>query len=101
MRLVLTTCPVNKSKKLIDDILKSKLVGCILDVCLSKSKFWWKGKIVEEREVLLVFKTRDDLVEKLFKKIKELHPYEVPFIGEIEVKKVNEEYEKWLKEVTK
>jgi len=101
MRLVLTTCPVDKSKKLIDEILKSKLAACVLDVFLSKSKSWWKGKIDEEKESLIIFKTRKELVKKLFKKIKEFHPYEVPFIGEIEVKKVNEEYMKWLKEVTK
>ncbi|MDI6825606.1 MAG: divalent-cation tolerance protein CutA [Candidatus Aenigmarchaeota archaeon] len=100
MRLVLTTCPIDKSQKLIEEILKSKLAGCVLDVLLSKSKFWWKGKIDEEKETLIIFKTRDELVEKLFKKIKELHPYDVPFIGEIEVKRVNEEYLEWLKEVT-
>jgi periplasmic divalent cation tolerance protein len=97
---VLTTCPIDKSQKLIEEILKSKLAGCVLDVLLAKSKFWWKGEIEEEKETLIVFKTRDELVEKLFKKIKELHPYEIPFICEIEVKKVNEEYLKWLKEVT-
>jgi len=101
MRLVLTTCPDDKSQKLIDEILKSKLAACVLDVCLSKSKFWWKGNIDEEKESLIIFKTRKELVKKLFKRIKKLHPYEVPFIGEIEVKKVNEEYMKWLKEVTK
>lgn len=100
MRLVLTTCPVNKSKKMIDEVLKSRLAGCVLDVCLSNSKFWWKGKIDEEKEVLIIFKTRKELVDELFKKIKELHPCEVPFIGEIEVKKVNEGYMKWLKKVT-
>jgi len=100
MRLVLTTCPVKKSKKLVEEVLKSRLAGCALDVCLSKSKFWWKGKIDEEKETLIIFKTRKKLVDKLFKKIKELHPYEVPFIGELEVKKMNEEYMKWLREVT-
>lgn len=100
MRLVLTTCPVDKSKKLIEEILKLKLAGCGLEVCITESKFWWKGKIDKEKETLIIFKTRDVLVEKLFKKIKELHPYEIPFIGEIEVEKVNEEYMKWLKEVT-
>lgn len=99
MRLVLTTCPVDKSRKLINEILKSKLAACVLDICLSKSKFWWKGRIDEEKESLIIFKTRKELVKKLFNKIKELHPYEVPFIGEIEVK-ANEEYMKWLKEVT-
>ncbi len=100
MRLVLTTCPVKKSRKLVEEILKSRLAGCVLDVCLFKSKFWWKGKIKEGKETLIIFKTRKELVNKLFKKIKELHPYEVPFIGELEVKRVNEEYMKWLEEVT-
>jgi len=100
MRLVLTTCPVDKSKKLVDGVLKSKLAGCVLDVCLSESRFWWKGEINQEKEVLLLFKTTNGLVDKLFEKIKELHPYKVPFIGEIEINKVNEEYEKWLKKVT-
>jgi periplasmic divalent cation tolerance protein len=101
MRLVLTTCPVKKSKKLVDEILKSRLAGCVLGICLSKSKFWWRGNIDEERETLIIFKTRKELVDKLFRKIKELHPYEIPFIGELEVKKVNEGYMKWLREVTK
>jgi periplasmic divalent cation tolerance protein len=101
MRWVLTTCPAKNSKKLSNEILKLKLAGCALNICLCDSKFWWKGKIDRAKENLIIFKTRDDLVEKLFKKIKELHPYKIPFIGEIEIKKVNEEYEKWLKEVTK
>jgi periplasmic divalent cation tolerance protein len=101
MRLVLTTCPVDKSKNLIEQIVKSKLAACGLEVCLTESKFWWKGNIDEEKETLIIFKTTNDLVKKLFKKIKKLHPYEVPFIGEIEVKKVNDEYIEWLKKVTK
>ena len=100
MRLVLTTCPVKESEKLVDEVLKSKLAGCVLDVCLSKSKFWWKGRVEEEEETLIIFKTKNELVERLFKKIKELHPYEVPFIAEVKVEKVNEEYLKWLEEVT-
>ena len=100
MRLVLTTCPVDKSEKLVDKILKSKLAGCVLSIP-SKSKFWWKGKIDEEKESLIIFKTKEELIEELFKKIKELHPYEVPFIGEVKVERVNEEYLRWLEEVTK
>ena len=101
MHLVLTTCPVDKSKKLVDEILKSKLAGCVLKINLSESKFWWKGKINQEKEILVLFKTTNNLVNKLFEKIKELHPYKVPFIGEVEIKKVNEGYEKWLKEAIK
>ena len=100
MRLVITTCPVDKSQKMIDEILNSKLAGCASKTQVD-SKFWWKGKINEEKESLIIFKTREEVVEKLFKKIKEIHPYEVPEIIEIKVEKVNDEYLKWLKATTK
>lgn len=100
MRIVLTTCPVKDVEKIRDGILDAKLAGCILNIKMEESKFFYKGKIDCEKETLLVFKTRDDLVDKLFEKIKELHPYDVPFIAEIDVERVNKEYEKWLNEVT-
>jgi len=40
------------------------------------------------------------LVKKLFKKIKEIHPYEVPEIVEIKVEKVYDKYLEWLRDVT-
>ena len=96
MRLVMTTCQIDKSQKLIDEILKLKLAGCASKTEVD-SKFWWEGKIDEEKESLIIFKTREELVEKLFKKIKEIHPYEAPEIIEIKVEKVNDEYLKWKK----
>lgn len=100
MRLVITTCPANKSMKLIDEILKLKLAACANKIEVD-SKFWWKGKIDEERESLIIFKIRKELVEKLFKKIREIHPYEVPEIIEIKVEKSNDEYLKWLESISK
>ena len=99
MRLVLTTCSVNKSQMLIDEILKLKLAACASKVNVD-SKFWWKGKINNEKECLIIFKTRKELVQKLFKKIKGLHPYEVPEIIEIKVEKVYDKYFEWLKNST-
>jgi periplasmic divalent cation tolerance protein len=98
MRLVITTCPVDKSQKLIDEILRLKLAGCASKTEVD-SKFWWKGKIDEKKESLIIFKTREELVEKLFRKIKKLHPYKVPEIIEIKVEKVDHKYLKWLKGV--
>lgn len=101
MRLVLTTIPIDKSEKLKTKIIEEKLAGCVIDVgLLTPSKFWWKGKIDKENESLIIFKTRKELVKKLFTRIKELHPYSIPFIAEIKVENVNKEYYKWLKEVT-
>lgn len=100
MRLVLTTVPKDKSGDLANTILKSKLAGCIISVPLEFSRFFWKGEIQEEKETLVIFKTRKELVEKLFEEIKKNHPYEIPIIAEIKVEKTTEEFHKWLKEVT-
>jgi periplasmic divalent cation tolerance protein len=99
MRLVLTTCPINKSQMLMDEILKLKLAACASKLDID-SKFWWKGKIDKEKECLIIFKTRKGLIKKLFEKIKKIHPYEVPEIIEIKVEKVYNKYFEWLKNVT-
>ena len=82
-----------------DEILKLKLAACASKINID-SKFWWEGKIKKEMECLIIFKTRKELVKKLFKKIKEIHPYEVPEIIEIKVEKVYKKYFEWLKNST-
>jgi len=99
MRLVLTTCSVDKSQMLMEEILKSKLAACASKINID-SKFWWEGKINEEKECLIIFKSRKELVKKLFEKIKEIHPYKVPEIIEIKVEKVYNKYFEWLKNST-
>jgi len=84
---------------LIDEILKSKLAACASKLNVD-SRFWWKEKINEEKECLILFKTRKELVKKLFEKIKEIHPYDVPEIIEIKVEKVYDKYLEWLRDVT-
>lgn len=85
---------------LMDKILKLKLAACVSKINMD-SKFWWEGKIDEEKECLIIFKTRKELVKKLFEKIKEIHPYEVPEIIEIKVEKVYNKYFEWLKNSTR
>lgn len=102
MRIVLTTVPVKKAERLLKQMVQERLAGCALDINLgSPSCFWWKGKLDREKESLLLFKTKKSLVKKLFKRLKEVHPYTVPFIAEIKVEGVHKPYYDWLKSVTK
>ncbi len=102
MRIVLTTIPVGKARKMLIQMVEERLAACSLEVTLgAPSYFWWKGKLDSEKESLLVFKTRKELVKKLFKRIKETHPYTVPFIAELKVENVHKPYYEWLKSVTR
>lgn len=41
-------------------------------------RYEWEGKLEEGSELLLIMKTRSSAIERLQKKVLELHPYEVP-----------------------
>ena len=63
-----------------------------------KSFFWWKGKIDQADEAVLLMKTENRLFEKLKKTIKANHPYEVPEIIAFNISKGNAEYLTWIKD---
>jgi periplasmic divalent cation tolerance protein len=100
MLLVLTTMPKDRSAEISRKIIEEKLAGCSLTVDLKSSKFFWEGKLNDEKEDLIIFKTPEKNSSKIFKRIKEIHPYDTPFIGQINLEKVNPEYAKWVDEVT-
>ncbi|MFZ3077199.1 MAG: divalent-cation tolerance protein CutA [Candidatus Aenigmatarchaeota archaeon] len=100
MKIILTTCPEKESEILAQKLLEEKLCACI-SITNAKSLYWWKGKIEKGNEVLLIIKTKDDLADKLMKRIKEIHSYENPEIIVLNVEKAAEKYLKWIDEVTK
>ncbi len=95
----MTTTPERDAKRIKEDVLKKKLAGCVLEFS-SKSMFLWKGKIEEENEVLLIFKTTKQVSSKLKQFLKQIHPYEMPFIASVDVE-ANKEYLAWLEEINK
>jgi periplasmic divalent cation tolerance protein len=62
--------------------------------------YQWKGKIVQEKEAMLVLKTTRSRYRKLEQKIKQLHPYEVPEVIAIPLICGSSQYIEWvMKEV--
>jgi periplasmic divalent cation tolerance protein len=78
MLLVLTT--VNKNaEKLANRLVSESLAACV-SVFPCRSVYRWRGKIKKAKEQLLLIKTRPDNYALLEKRIKELHPYDLPEI---------------------
>ena len=84
-----------EARKIAKYLLKKKLIACA-NIFSINSLYWWKGKIADEGEFVLIAKT----LEKNFKKVKEevekIHSYSIPCIIKIPVS-ANEKYFKWLK----
>lgn len=95
MKLIYTTFP-NKisAKKICKVFLEENLCSCV-NIFPVESMYRWKNKVEISKEVGALLKTLRP--RRLMKRIKELHPYEIPVIIEIRPERVNKEYLEWMK----
>ncbi|BDC19928.1 divalent-cation tolerance protein CutA [Acidianus sp. HS-5] len=97
--LVLTTISgLESGKKLAKTLVEERLAACVNIVPYVKSTYRWEGKVVEDDESLLVIKTDSSVKDKIIKRIKELHPYELPEIITLDVTGGLENYLNWIKD---
>lgn len=97
MILVYITCPSKKEAKKIGlALVKKRLVGCV-NIFPVESIYRWEGKIIKDREIVLIAKTLKKNFTEIKREVKKLHSYETPCILSLPVIKVNREYLDWLK----
>jgi len=99
MDIIVIYCTV-PNKKIAKDItkilMKHKLVACVSMVENVKSTFSWDGEICEEKEILLMIKTRRANYGKVKLVIEEIHTYSIPEIIALPIVDCSEDYLKWL-----
>lgn len=88
---------MNEAKKAGKALVDAHLSCCVNILKSYSSIYKWKGKLTEEGEFVLIAKTGDEDVEGLERKLKEIHPYEIPSIIRIKAEKTNREYEEWCR----
>lgn len=98
--VVLVTAPKENSREIARKILEKGLAACV-NMYSVKSLYWWKGKIEENSEDLLIIKTTEDAYKRLEEFIREIHPYEVPEIIALEIVRGLDKYLEWVEEETK
>ncbi len=99
--IVLITAPgEDEAAKIARALVESRLAGCVNIIKNIRSIYSWEGKIEDEKEVLMIAKTRKKLFKALSKKVRELHSYTVPEIIAIPIVEGSPDYLEWLKEVT-
>lgn len=95
--IVFVTVPgLREGSRISKAILTSRLAACVNVIPGVQSIYKWKGKIVQEKEAMLVLKTTRLRYRKLEQKIKELHPYEVPEIIAIPLICGSLQYVEWV-----
>tara|TARA_B100001113_G_C21099794_1_gene618227 strand:- start:1450 stop:1758 length:309 start_codon:yes stop_codon:yes gene_type:complete len=79
---------------LCNSLLNENLISCA-NFFPIKSMYKWENKINKENETVSLIKFNKSKIDEVEKRIKELHPYEVPCIMRIPAN-ANIEFEKWI-----
>jgi periplasmic divalent cation tolerance protein len=66
-----------------------------------RSIYKWKGKLNDEQEITVLFKTSDRVAGLLKETIAKIHPYDVPEILELDTLSSSISYLNWINDSTK
>ena len=99
MDIIVINCTVpdkKVAKEITKILMKHKLAACVSMIEKVQSVFSWDGEICEEKEILMMIKTRRANYGKIKLVIEDLHPYTVPEIIALPIVDCSEDYLKWI-----
>ncbi|MGF7117504.1 divalent-cation tolerance protein CutA [Methanobacterium oryzae] len=92
----ITTSSKEESKKIANKLVEEKLAACINIISSIESIYLWKGKIEDDKESLLIAKTKVNTIDMIIKRVKEIHSYETPAILAIPIIEGSKDYLNYL-----
>jgi len=100
--VVLVTCGTEEEAvKVARAVVEERLAACTNLISPVRSIYQWEGKICDDREWLLIIKTRQERYKQLEEKVKSLHSYSVPEIISLPILEGSSSYLEWVRETTK
>jgi periplasmic divalent cation tolerance protein len=81
-------------------LVGERLAACVNIVGPARSIYRWRDAVEDDREYLLIIKTRATLYMKVETRVRELHTYEVPEVLALIADRGSPPYVKWLLEST-
>jgi periplasmic divalent cation tolerance protein len=90
----------DEAAKIARSLVEERIAACVNIVGPVRSLYRWRGEIEDEKEYLLIIKSRAQLFPKLERRVKELHSYEVPEVVAVAMSRVSKPYLDWLVDST-
>lgn len=99
LRIVYVTTPdKTTAKNLSHKILQNRLAACVNLIDGMQSMYWWKGKITERKECILLVKTHYSNMKQLTKLVEKYNSYDCPCVISLTITEDegSEGYKNWL-----
>ena len=93
----MTAANKKEAQNIVRTLLEERLIACANIIDTVSSFFWWKGKIQEETETLVIMKSDEKHFKKIANRIQELHSYDVPEILALPIVDGSQSYLDWMK----
>ena len=99
--VLITAASDSEAAKIAQALVEEHLAACANIVPGVRSLFFWDGKTQDERETLLICKSRSALMSKIIQRVRSLHSYSVPEIIALPIIAGSPDYLEWVRETTK
>jgi periplasmic divalent cation tolerance protein len=99
--ILITASSIDEAKKIGNALMEERLIACVNIIPQVESIFYWQEKVCNEKEALMIIKTRKSLINDIIKRVKSIHSYSVPEIIALPIISGSEDYLKWVGDVTK
>lgn len=98
LAFIITTVPDQATAdKIANAMIDESLAACVHILPPHQSIYKWQGKVEKGSEINLIIKAPAGQYKQIEQRILELHPYEVPFIGQFQADQALEAYLGWAK----
>jgi len=85
-----------EAARIANALVHRRLAACVNIIDGMRSVYEWQGALQEDREVVMIAKTRADCLPELTEAVKTLHSYECPCIVELAVSGGNNAFLEWV-----
>ncbi len=92
----ITAGGMEEAERLAAGLVEEKLAACVNIIPRIKSFFYWEGRAQHEEEVLLIGKTRTDLLQKVVDHVRQNHSYDLPCVVSWELDGGNPAFLQWI-----
>ncbi len=99
--IFITASSIDEARKIGNALMEERLIACVNIIPQVESIFYWQEKVCNEKEALMIIKTRKSLIADIIKKVKSIHSYSVPEIIALPIISGSEDYLKWVWDVTR
>jgi periplasmic divalent cation tolerance protein len=99
--VLITASSEGEAEKIGSALVNEHLAACVNIVPGVRSLFFWEGKTQNERELLLICKSRQSLLDRIIARVKALHSYAVPEVIALPVVGGSGDYLDWVRKETR